>query len=326
MTRALTCVAWVVIGAVGANCAPNARSYDWPTQPIKVIVPFGAGTGPDTVTRLLAPKLSERWAQTVVIDNRPGGDGIVGVQAFVSANDEHTLLFMPAAQTTLTLLLHEQLPFDPVRDVVPVAAAVAASVGIAVTKGLNVTSPADLAARLRSQPGLLWGSAPGMPDLIFKAFLALEKVDMKHVPYRDQSMAMTDLGSGRIHAFAASVTSLSPLLQSGSARLIAVTSRSRIAAAPEVPTLSEAGYPALATDGSWGFYGRRTISPVLRDRISADIQAALGDAVLTTRLAAMGLTVAPADAAAFAADIDRQRNFVNGLANLLGLKPTGAAQ
>jgi len=326
MMRALTCSALVVIGAVVANCARGNDSREWPTQPVKVIVPFGAGTGPDMVTRLLAPKLSERWAKAVVIDNRPGADGIVGVQAFVSASDEHTLLFMPAAQTTLTLLLHERLPYDPLRDVVPIAAAVAPSIGIAVTKDLHVTSPAELAARLRSQPGLLWGSAPGLPDLIFKAFLALEKVDMKYVPYRDQAMAMTDLGSGRIHAFAASVTSLSPLLQSGSARLIAVTARSRIAAAPDVPTLSEAGYPTLATDGSWGFYGQRAISPALRDRISEDIRTALGDALLKTRLEAMGLTVAPADAAAFAADIDRQRSFVDGIANLLGLKPTGAAQ
>ena len=322
MNHLFRLVGMVLTLAIGATCARGAGSIGWPTHPVRVIVPFGSGTGPDMVTRLLAPALSERWQQPVVIDNRPGADGLVGVQAFVSANDDHSLLFMPAAQVTLSALLHEHLPFDPEQHVVPVAGAVAPSIGIAVAKGLQVTSPADLAARLRSQPGLLWGSAPGLPDIIFKAFLALEQVSMKHVPYRDQSMAMHDLGNGRIHAFAASVTSLSPMLQSGAARLIVVATSSRIAAAPDVPTMSEAGYPSLAIDGTWGFYGRRAITSMLRDRISEDVRAALGDASLHNRLVAMGLTVAPANANAFAADVDRQRGQIYYIANLIGLKPT----
>ena len=122
----------MAIAASGA-CVRRSGSSQWPTRPVTVIVPFGPGTGSDLVARLLAPRLSERWRQPVVVDNRPGADGIVGVQVFASAKDGHTLVFTPAGQVTLSPLLHERLPFDPVLDLVPTAAVVTASIGIAAT-------------------------------------------------------------------------------------------------------------------------------------------------------------------------------------------------
>jgi tripartite-type tricarboxylate transporter receptor subunit TctC len=291
-----------------------------------VIVPFGAGSGPDIVTRLLAPRLSERWGQPAVIDNRPGADGIVGVQAFVSANDQHTLLFTPTGQITLSPLLHDQLPFDPVRDLVPVAAVVDPSIAIAVAKSVQVASLSDLAKLARRQPDqYLWAGIPGLPEIIFKAFLELETVRVKHVPYRDQSVALQDLGAGRIHVMAASVATLSPLLQSGAARVLAVTTRARIAAAPDVPTTTEAGYPVLTIEGRWGFYGWRDMPVTLRDRISEDIRHALDDTAIAARLAAMGLTVAPGDAEEFARSVEEHRRHVHEIVRIIGLKLVSAS-
>jgi tripartite-type tricarboxylate transporter receptor subunit TctC len=312
--------------ATAAACARSAGPTDWPTRPVTVIVPFGPGSGADVVTRLLAPRLSERWRQPVVIDNRPGADGMVGVQAFVSAHDRHTLLFTPAGQVTLSPLLHDQLPFDPVRDLVPVAAAINPSIGIAVGKNVHVASLPDLARLARQQPdGHLWTGVPGLPEIIFKAFLALENVRVKHVPYRDQSVALQDLGAGRIHVMAASVATLSPVLQSGAARLLAVTTRARIAGAPDVPTTTEAGYPVLTVAGRWGFYGWRDMPGTLRDRISDDIRHALDDAALAAKLVAMGLTVAPADAEEFARAVEEQRRQVHEIARIIGLKPASTS-
>jgi tripartite-type tricarboxylate transporter receptor subunit TctC len=314
-------IATLVI-ASATCCAGGARPTAWPTRPVRVIVPFGPGSGTDLVTRLLAPRLSERWRQPVVVDNRPGADGVVGVQTFVSANDQHTLLFTPAGSITLTPLLHAELPFDPIRDLVPIAAAVDPSIGIAVGKEVPAASLADLSSLARSQPDrYLWAGVPGMPDLIFRAFLTLEKVRIKHVPYRVQSMALQDLGAGRIHVIAASVATLSPVLQSGGARLLAVATSKRIAVAPDVPTTNEAGHPLLTLDGSWGFYGSRDMPATLRDRISDDIRHALDDAALAAKLAAMGLTVAPAGANEFAQAVERQRRQVQGIASIIGLKP-----
>jgi tripartite-type tricarboxylate transporter receptor subunit TctC len=287
-----------------------------------VIVPFGPGSGADVVIRLLAPRLSERWRQPVVIDNRPGSDGIVGVQTFVSANGGHTLLFTPAGQVTVSPFLHDQLPFDPVRDVVPVAAAIEPSMGIAVAKNVQAASLRDFAQLARQQPDrLLWAAVPGLTEIVFKAFLSVENVSMKHVPYRDPSVALQDLGAGRIHVMTASVPTLAPLLQSGSARLLAVTTPARIAAAADVPTTTEAGYPVLTTEGTWGFYGWRDIPVTLRDRISEDVRYALDDAALATKLAGMGLAVAPGDAKEFAHAAEQQRRQVDAMARIIGLKP-----
>jgi tripartite-type tricarboxylate transporter receptor subunit TctC len=312
--------------ATATACARSTGSTDWPTRPVRVIVPFGPGSGTDVVTRLLAPRLSERWRQPVVIDNRPGASGIVGVQAFVSAHDRHTLLFTPSGQVTLSPLLHDKLPFDPVRDLVPVAAAINPSMGIAVVKNVDAASLPDLARLARQRPdGYLWSGVPGLPEVIFKAFLALEKVRVKHVPYRDQSMALQDLAAGRIHVMAASVATLSPVLQSGAARLLVVTTRARLTAAPDVPTTTEAGYPLLSTDGRWGFYGWREMPDPLRDRISDDIRHALDDAALAARLAAMGLIVAPANAEEFASAVEEQRRQVHEIARIIGLEPARAS-
>jgi tripartite-type tricarboxylate transporter receptor subunit TctC len=291
-----------------------------------VIVPFGPGGGADMVARLLAPALSERWHQPIVIDNRPGGDGIIGVQVFVKARDGHTLLFTPAGQVTLTPMMRDSMPFDPARDLVPTAAVVTAPIAIGVPSGVKASSLADLVSSVRSEAGrFLWAGTPGLPEVIFKAFLAVEKLQMTHVPYRDLSMALQDLAAGRLQVGIFALPTVMPHVQSGAVRLLAVTSSARVAAAPQIPTSSEAGYPALRSDGRWGFYGWREIPPTLRDRIAVDVRQVLEDKTLAARLVAMGLTVAPGDAAEFGQAIERQRSQVHDIARILGLKPPGEA-
>lgn len=308
--------------SIPTACGGGAGDSTWPIRPVKVIVPFGTGSGVDVVTRLLAPRLARRWGQPVVIDNRPGADGIVGAQAFAAATDQHTLLFSPGGQVTLSPLLHERLPYDPLRDLVPIAAVVTPSIGIAVTKDLRAATLADVVTLARQQPGhFLWAAAPGLPEVLFKAFFEIEKIQMKHVPYRDMSVAQQDLAAGRIHVGVFAVASLTPLLQSGAARLVAVTSSARIAAAPDVPTTAEAGYPALTADGKWGFYGWRDIPADLRERLSVEIRQSLDDAALTAKLAAMGLTVSPGSAEEFTRALDKQRQQVREIARIIGLKP-----
>jgi tripartite-type tricarboxylate transporter receptor subunit TctC len=313
-----------VVLAVTSACGRTASS-EWPTRPVKLIVPFGPGSGQDVVARLLAPRLSAQWAQPVVVDNRPGADGIVGVQAFAAATDHHTLLFTPAGQVTLSPLLHERLPFDPVADLVPIAAVVNPSIGIATTSSTGGASLSDLVRRARQEPDRLkWAAPPGLPEVIFKAFLAIEKLQMKHVPYRDMSVALQDLGAERIQVLVTSVPTLSPLLQSGRARLLVVTTSARISAAPEVPTTTEAGYPALSADGKWGFYGWRDIPDGLRGRISQDIRLALDDPALIAKLSNMGLTLAPGTAEEFTRALDHHRKQVREMAWIIGLKPSSS--
>jgi tripartite-type tricarboxylate transporter receptor subunit TctC len=209
-----------------------------------------------------------------------------------------------------------------VADLVPIAAVVNPSIGIATTSSAGAASLSDLIRRARQEPDrLMWAAVPGLPEVIFKALLAIEKLQMRHVPYRDISVALQDLGAARIQVLAASVPTLSPLLQSGRARLLVVTTSARISAAPDVPTTTEAGYPALSADGKWGFYGWRNIPDALREKISQDIRLAVDDPALIAKLLNMGLTVAPGTADEFTRSIEHHREQVREMARIIGLKP-----
>jgi tripartite-type tricarboxylate transporter receptor subunit TctC len=320
--RAPKASAVVALGiALYAGCTRSTVIEQWPSRPVRVLVPYGAGTGTDIVARLLAPRLSERWRQPVIIDNRPGADGTVAISAFLESNDRHTLLFMTAGPLVLGPFRHDRLPYDPVHELVPIAAAVNPSIGIAVAKNVQATSLSDLVGLARQQPRTyLWAAVTGLPEILFRGFLELEKLEMKHVSYRDMSMARNDLDGGRIHVMVASVPTLSPSIEMGTARLLAVTTTARAAAAPEVPTAKEAGYPALAVDGKWGFFGRRDIPLSLREKIAADVRDAMNDAALAARLLAMGLTVAGGTAEEFARAVAEQRRQVADVARIVGLK------
>src|SRR5262245_1651176 len=162
--------------AVGAlilvgGCARSQGPSAWPSRPVRIIVPYGAGVSSDLAARLFAPLLAERWHRPVVVDNRPGGDGVAGVQAFVAADDQHTSLFAPMGVVTSYPLTHDRLPFDPARDLVPIAAAGRPAIGVAVAAAVQAGSLPDLVARVRDRPGAyLWAATPGLPELVFRAF------------------------------------------------------------------------------------------------------------------------------------------------------------
>ena len=206
-----------------AGCTSDTPT-EWPSKPVRVIVPFGAGTGTDLTARLFAPLLAERWGTPVVVDNRPGGDSVIGLQAFVAGADDHTLLFAPTGTMTLVPLQHENLGFNPAEELVPIAAATEVTLAIAASRAVPISSLSELVALARAQPGeYRWAAVPGLPELIFSAFLTLERLEMTHVAYRDVPTALRDLGAGRIHVMLGSVATSSPQLSSGNVQLIAVS-------------------------------------------------------------------------------------------------------
>lgn len=313
---ALTLIAVALLPAV----LPAAEA--WPQRTVKLVVPLGPGSGADVTARLLADQLSRRWGQPVIVENRPGADGIVGVTAFISGSDDHTLLLAPTGTFTASPLLHPTQAFNPDR-LAPVARLTTTLIAIAVPGSLNVNSLADLVAFVRDRPGgAHWASTTGATDLVFSGFLADAGLSMVRVPYRDGVLALNDLSEGRIEVYMSALTAILPQAAAGRVKVLALSNRGRAAAVPDVPTVLEAGYPALQYDGLVGLFAGTATPGGRREQIAADVQAVLADPALAARIAGTGQVVTPGSSAAFAHAIAEQSAAFKAIAGSLGLLPT----
>jgi tripartite-type tricarboxylate transporter receptor subunit TctC len=175
---------------------------------------------------------------------------------------------------------------------------------------------------VRAQPGKLnWATATGISDFLFASFLKNANLDMSKVPYRDPVQPATDVGEGRIQFYWGALAIVRPHVQAGKAKLLAVSNSVRIPDEPAVPTVKEAGFPALAYDGLVGLFGPRDMADDLRERIAADVREVAGDPTIAARLLATGQLVSPGRPAEFAASIDEQRAVVAKIAQEMGIKP-----
>lgn len=311
--RTRTCAA--LLGLATAVAAIAAEP--WPQRAVHLIVPIGSGSGPDVAARLYAERLAGVWKRPVVVENRPGADGIVGASAFAGMRDDHALLFSPAAPITVFPFTQENLAYDPSRDFVPIASAIDTFGSLAVPASLKAGSLAELVTLARAHPGTLnCASGGGAFPTLLAGFARAAGLEVVQVPYREQNLAIQDLAEGRIQCLATSLTALLPLAKTRKIRLLAVTNKRRAPAVPEVPTAAEAGYAELEFEGLVGFFGGRDMPPALRDRIAADVRAAAGDAILAERLAAAGQIVRASTAAEFAAAIEEQRARIEAIVRL----------
>jgi tripartite-type tricarboxylate transporter receptor subunit TctC len=309
-TLSLWCGA--IFGATGL-----ANAQDWPSRPVKFIVPLGPGSGTDIGARLMAEQLTRLWGQSVVVENRIGGDGVVGINAFIAAHDSHTLLYMPTSSFVAHPYQHDKLPYDPA-ELSPVARITNTYVGLVLSPSLNAATVADFVAAARTQPGKLnYATGTGMTDVQFEAYFKSEGLALTRVSYRDVVTPMTDLGEGRIQAYAGGLPILLPHVQAGRAKLVAVTNSRRSASHPDVPTVGETGFPGLTFDGLVGIFGPRDLGAAARERIATAIRTVLAEPAIASRLIGMGAGVIPGDGAEFAASIDEQRAK---LAAVLGAK------
>jgi tripartite-type tricarboxylate transporter receptor subunit TctC len=322
MVSLLRSLAAVAAGVAALACAGTpAQAQDWPQRPVRLILPLGAGSATDVTARLFADRLKDRWAHPVVVENRPGPDGIVAVSAFVSAHDEHTLLFSIGGPVTINPVAHASLPYDPDRDLVPIAAASDSFLAIAVNPTLGVGSIDALIAHARAAPGkLTWAATPGLPQFVFAGFAKAAGLDMVQASYRDFSPAFQDLVEGRIQVVATGLLPLLPFARDGKIKLLVVTNRERSPAAPDLATAREIGHPELAADGFQGFFGWRSMPESLRDRIAADVRAAADDDALKQKLAVLGQAVRTGTPKEFGAMIAAQRAQIAAIAQAIGLK------
>jgi tripartite-type tricarboxylate transporter receptor subunit TctC len=298
--------------------AQQASTQSWPTRPVKFILTLGPGSGADIGARLFADRLGQRWGQPVVVENRPGGDGIVAINAFVIARDDHQLLFSPTSSFTAHPFLHDHLPYRP-GDLLPIARISNTIIAISVPVSLNVNSLAELIASARAQPGKLnWAGVTGALDFIFAGWLKREGLDIAKIAYKNTVDAANDLAEGRVQVYESALAIVRPQLQSGKIKMLCVTNSVRAPSAPDIPTVAEAGQPALTIDGLVGLFGPKGMSIDLRQRIAADIRA-VADDTIKDRLITTGQVLNVGGPEEFAKSTDEQRAQVAGFAKELGV-------
>ena len=314
----------LTLAAVLALVLPAALSQaqPWPQRPVKFLVTLGPGSGVDIGTRLLADRLSKHWGQPVVVENRPGGDGLVAISAMVSAHDDHVLLASPTSSFTAHPFVYKSLPYRP-DDLQPIARVSNTIIVIAVPADLPVQSLADFVALARAQPGKLnWAGTTGAIDFLVAGFLHNAGLSLSKVPYRNQVEAANDLAAGRIQLNETAYAIVRPQLQAGKVKLLALTNSVRAPVMPDLPTAVEAGYPDLALDGLVGFFGPPEMPLALRSRIAADVGEVGADPAIATRLNDTGQLPNFGGPAEFQAALDLQRARVAAAAKQLGVVPT----
>src|SRR5664279_5280349 len=279
----------------------EAAAQSWPNRPVRFIVTLGPGSGVDIGARLFADKLSARWGQPVLVENRPGGDGMVAITAMIGAHDDHVLLVTPVASFTAHPYFHDKLPYEP-RDLVPIARMSQTIIALSVPVSLNVNSIKELEALAREKPGQLnWTTATGFTDFVFAGFLHGAGLTMAKVPYKNPTAAGIDLAEGRIQVYMPAYAIVRPQVAAGKVKVLAVTNHERAPGLPDVPTAVEQGYASLDFDGLVGLFGPREMTADVRARVADDIRAVAEDPAIVEKLAGTGQIASPGNGAEFAA-------------------------
>jgi tripartite-type tricarboxylate transporter receptor subunit TctC len=299
--------------AVAFTLAGTAHAQAWPTKPVTVVVPFAPGGGTDIGTRIVAQKLSQLWGQAVVIDNRGGAGGNLGLDIVSRAKpDGYALLAGNVGTQSINPTLYKKLSYNPDTSFVPIGEFAELPFVLAVTNSLPVKNVQELVALAKAQPDKLTyasSGSGGSPHLSAETFKLATGTKILHVPYKGGGAAMADLIAGNVHMLFASVLELSGHIKSGKLRALAITSKQRVAALPDVPTLEEAGVKG-AESGSWiGLLAPAGTPPSVVDKVSRDLQKVLAMPEVKEQLLAQGALAkggTPADFAQLIAT-DRKR-------------------
>ena len=258
-----------------------AWAQDYPSKPLRMIVPFAAGASTDMLGRTLALSMAKRLGQTVVVENRTGAGGAIAAQATATAApDGYTFLLSSAAIQSMNPLIYKKLPYDPVKDFAPITIAVGVPLVIVVNPALPIRSIKDLLDAARAQPATLTFGSSGTgtsQHLAGEMLKYMAKVDLVHVPYRGGAPAITDLLGGQISMMFGQIPSALPHIKTGKMRAIAVGSPQRLALLPNVPTVSESGLPGYDGDTWYGFLAPAGTPPAIVAKLHDAIVFALAE-------------------------------------------------
>ena len=279
-------LALCVLVALGAEAF--AQSY--PTRPIRLIVPFGAGGGTDNLARIIEPLVSRGLGQPLVIENRPGGGSVIGMDAVAKAAPDGYTLVMTDTSIAVNPSL-KPLPYDSIKDFEPVSLLATAPVILVAHPSLPAKTLQEFVALAKREPGKLNYASGGIgasTHLGGELLKFVAGIDVAHVPYKGTGPAMNDLIGGHVQVMFSGISSARPHMDAGKLRALAVTGEARNAATPDVPTFAEAGLPGVTASTYWGILAPKGTPKEIVERVSAEFARAVREPDVVARIAQLG--------------------------------------
>ncbi|WP_395710819.1 Bug family tripartite tricarboxylate transporter substrate binding protein [Reyranella sp.] len=304
---------WKFVGAAALSLlllfSPAAQSDDYPSKPIKLVVPFAPGGSVDIVARILSQRLSEDLGQSVVVENRAGAGGNIGFEAVAKAKPDGYTLGMASSTLAVNVSLYRSIGYDPLKDFAPISLVAMQPNVLMVNPSLPVKSVTELIAYAKANPGKLNFGSSGIgasQHLAAEMFKSRTGIEMIHVPYKGGGPAMADLVAGRIQLMFETIPNSLPYIQSGQLRALAVTVEERSGQLPDVPTVAEAGLAGFVSRGWLGVMAPAGTPQSIIDKMNAAVHKAVADPAITKRLVDLGLRIKLSTPAEFSAFIARE--------------------
>ena len=273
-----------------STAAAQSAALVFPSKPVRIIVPQTPGGASDALARIVGQKLSEKWGQPVVVENRPGAGGNIGMDAVAKApGDGYTLLMSYVGSHAINPSIYSKLPFDPEADFVAVATLANVPFVAAVNSAVPVTNMKSLAAYAAQKP-VAFGSAGNgsVNHLLGEMFNTASGAKMQHVPYKGAAPALTDLISGQIQVVFTSLPSVAQHIRGGTVKGLSVTGSKRAAAFKDIPTIAESGFPGFVINPWFGLFASKGTPATVAKQINADVKKVMEDKDLLDKFAALG--------------------------------------
>jgi tripartite-type tricarboxylate transporter receptor subunit TctC len=294
--------------ALAATLAFASSAQDYPTKPVRIIVPFAPGGGSDFIARFIAQRLTGSFGKQVIVENKPGAGGVLGIEQGVKSPPDGYALTLIASSYTVNPSVYK-LNFDPVGDITPIIQISQGPLLVVVRPSLAANNIKELVALAKSKPGQINFASSGQGSVIHLAtelFDTLAGVKMNHIPYKGTGPALTDTIGGQTDVFFSSTATAMPHVQSGKLRALAVTTAKRIPALPNVPTIAESGVPGYEVVLWHGLIGPKGLPGPIVERINRDVTKVLGLQETAAQLQTDGVAPAGGSAAQFGAQIRKE--------------------
>ena len=312
----------VLVSVLAASLALPVLAQQYPSKPVRIIVPFAPGGGSDFIARFMAQRLTEGLGTQVIVENKPGAGGVLGIEQGVKSPADGYTLTLIASSYTVNPSIYK-LNFDPVADITPIIQISQGPLLVVVTPSVPVKSIKELIALAKAKPGEVTFASSGQGSVIHLAtelFDTMASVKMNHIPYKGTGPALTDTLAGQTNVFFSSTANAMPHVKAGKLRAIAVTTARRIPALPEVPTVAESGVPGYDVVLWHGLIGPKDLPKAVVDRISSEVNKTLKQKEATAQLETDGVAPAGGTPAQFAVQIKKEIGVWRKVAADAGVK------